>query len=348
MVAGVVALATIAAGVVASRVFHHDSRVEQALATLPQQTLVANFTDWSAVRDRLGPGVSSAAPESQRRTLLSRAYDHDFTTTSVLNVFDHDMASTYGWTVLDSEWEMYGQGRGGSVEVVRMPDGFDFAAAQAALTRLGYAEPDDHGVQVVDDQGLAAIAPGLTPQLTAIALLPDRHLIVTSDQAAYAGLTVDTIKGHSGALLDQSEVAHMAASLADTSVSALMDVGSYACVAAGFGQADPGEQALARDRIKAVGGVTRTDGLTRSIDASSALTVVMDFPSDDVASQDLAARQTLARGPAPEQGGTFDERFSVRTSEVVGRDIVMLLEPRTADTQLLTDLGRGGLLFASC
>lgn len=348
MVAGVVALATMAAGVVASRVFDHDSRVEQALATLPQQTLVANFTDWGAIRDRLGPGVSSAAPESQRRTLLSRAYDDDFTTTSVLNVFDQDMASTYGWTVLDSEWEMYGQGRGSSVEVVRMRDGFDFAAAQAALTRLGYADPDDHGVQVVDDQGLAAIAPGLTPQLTAIALLPDRHLIVTSDRAAYAGLTVDTAEGHRGSLLGQGEVAHMAAGLADTSVSALMDVGSYACVAAGFGQADPGEQELARERINASGGVSRTNGLTRSIDRSSALTVVMDFPTDQAASQDLAARQSLARGPAPDQGGTFDERFAVRSAEAVGRDIVMVLQPRSADSQLLTDLGRGGLLFASC
>ena len=53
-----------------------------------------------------------------RRDLFAEAYDRDYTTTSVLNVFDVDMASAYGWTVLDSEWEMYGQSKDGAVDVL--------------------------------------------------------------------------------------------------------------------------------------------------------------------------------------------------------------------------------------
>lgn len=348
LVATLVALVTVFAGLVASRVFHHDSRVESALQTLPSQTLIANFTDWAAVRDELGPSVSSRSSERARAAVFDKAYDRDYSTTSLLGVFDQDMASTYGWTVLDSEWEMYGQSRAGAVEVLRMPDGFDFAAADGTLTKLGYAAPDDHQVRLADDQTLAGIANGLTPQLTAVALLPDENLIVTSDAAAYAGLAVDTVQGSADSVFEQDGVAPMAAALADTSVSALVDIGSFACTATGFQEADPEQQTLARQRISAAGGIHRIRGVTRSIDLDSRLTVVLDFETPVQADDDRAARLALAKGVAPDQGGTFEERFSVTDVDVTGEVIVMVLSPRSADSQLLRDLGRGGVLFASC
>ncbi len=347
-VSSVVVVLTVAAGLLASRFLHHDSRIESALKTLPAQTLIANFTDWTSIRSALGPDLSSAAPAGERARLFSRAYDRDFTTTSVLSVFDAEMAGTFGWTVLDSSWEMYGQSRDGSVDVLRMPDGFDFDAADLALTKLGYAAATG-GVRVAAAPTLVAIAPDLTPQLTAVALLPDDGLIVTSDAAAYAGLTVDTIHGSATSVYDGDRgVRAMAAALTETSVSALLDVGPYSCTAAGFGEADAGERELARQRVRQAGAVTRTDGLTLSIDAGRSLTVVMNFASPEQAAADLAPRLALARGVAPDQGGTFDERFSIASSATVGSDLVLVLEPRSPDSQLLRDLGRGGLLFASC
>ncbi len=348
LVAGLVVLLTILAGLGASRVFHHDSRIEHALAALPGQTLIANFTDWKAVRDELGPAVSSRSDEAARSRLLSRAYDRDFTTTTVLGAFDKEMAPTFGWTVLDSEWEMYGQSKDGAVDVLQLPDGFDFERADRALTALGYAAPDGRGVRFADDQALAAIARGLTPQLSAVALMPGDHLIVTSDVAEYAGLTVDTIHGDKESVLDQDGVAATAAALADSTVSALIDVGVHSCEATSFSEADPGQQVLARRRIAAVGGVHATRGLARSIDGDSRLTVVLDFDSSTAAEADRDARLALAKGVAPDQGGTFDERFTVASADVVGEALVMELAPRSRDTQLLRDLGRGGLLFAAC
>lgn len=144
-IALVVVVATVLVGFVASRVFHRDSRIEAALDTLPGQTLIANFTDWAAVRDKLGPDVSSRSEDKTRKTLFAQAYDRDFSTTSVLGAFDADMATTYGWTVLDSEWEVYGQSKDGAVDVLLMPDGFGFARAATALTRLGYTAANEHG-----------------------------------------------------------------------------------------------------------------------------------------------------------------------------------------------------------
>ena len=182
-----IAVVTVLAGFVASRSFHRDSQIESALQTLPQQTLIANFTDWAAIRDELDPGLSSRSPEEARAAVFAKAYSRDyFRTTSLLGVFDRDMASTYGWTVDHKSGRCTARVGDGAVEVLRMPDGFDFSTADRALTKLGYAEPDDHGVRVADDQTLAGIAGGLTPQLTAVAVLPDEHLVVTSDAAAYA------------------------------------------------------------------------------------------------------------------------------------------------------------------
>ena len=346
--AGLVVVLTILAGLVASRVFQHDSRVERALGTLPGQTLIANFTDWAAVRSELGPTVSSRSEDRLRARLFTRAYDRDYTTTTVLGAFDQEMAPAFGWTVLDSEWEMYGQSKDGAVDVLLMPDGFDFERADRALTTLGYADPDDHGVRFADDQVLAGVADGLTPQLSAVALLPHDHLIVTSDVAAYAGLTVDTIHGDQESVLDQAGVAATAAALADRSVSALIDIGEHSCEATSFGDADPGQQALAKQLISAAGGVHDTRGLARSIDTEGGLTVVLAYASDAQAEADRDPRVALAKGVAPDQGGTFGERFTVTSADVVGAVLVMELTPRSADTQLLRDLGRGGLLFASC
>jgi len=75
---------------------------------------------------------------------------------------------------------------------------------------------------------------------------------------------------------------------------------------------------------------------------------VMVFDSGSTAEGELDPRVALAQGEAPDQGGTFEERFSIGSAEVDGSSVVMTLTPRSRDAQLLRDLGRGGLLFATC
>lgn len=334
--------------------FQRDSRIEAALDTLPGQTLIANFTDWAAVRDKLGPDVSSRSEDKTRKTLFAQAYDRDFSTTSVLGAFDADMATTYGWTVLDSGREVYGQSKDGAVDVLLMPDGFDFARAATALTRLGYTAANEHGVRFADDQTLAGIANRLAPQLTAVAVLPDDHLIVMSDAAAHAGLTVDTIHGDGSPVLDEEGVADTAAALADTSVSALVDIGDNACTATGFQDADQGQQAPTRDSRRWPGsGSARPEVSPRY--ASGPLRRRNQPAHSRAGLRVLRAGCGRPGGPGvagarrrPDQGETFDERFSIASADVTGEVMTLVLAPRSSDTQLLRDIGRGGLLFAAC
>jgi hypothetical protein len=100
--------------------------------------------------------------------------------------------------------------------------------------------------------------------------------------------------------------------------------------------------------MDAAGGVAPVDGLARSVGADSTLTVVMQFDSGSTAASQLEVRQELAKGEAPDQGGTFEERFSIEGADTSGTTVVLTLQPRSPDTQLLRDLGRGGLLFAAC
>ncbi len=348
LIATLVIVVTVVGSVIASRLLHHQSRIEQALDMLPEQTLIANYTDWRAARDDVASGIDSDSSAETKEGFLDAAYERDYSINSVLSEFEAEMQASYGWTVLDVEWEMYGQSRDGAVAVLKMPDDFDFDAAADQLTRLGYEPADHDGVRRGSDEVLSAITPSLTPELSDIVLLPDDHLIVSSDSADYAVLTKETIGGDHDSLLDVDGVPDMAAPLEDDAVTAVVNVQEHGCVAAGFEAADPREQQLARQRIRSAGGITATDGLALAIDKERRLTVVMHFSSEAEAEDDRAARVALAHGQAPDQGGTFEERFSVGNVSIVGTNLVLRLDPKDSDVHLLSDLGRGGLLFASC
>ena len=326
----------------ASRYFHHDSRIEPALDTLPQQTLIANYTDWRRSADELASDVSSARLSEARAAACStRPTSRDYSTTSVLSGSTRTWRR-YGWTVLDSEWEMYGQSRDGAVDVLRMPDDFDFSAADGALSKLGYAEPEDHGVRVAVDEALAAITASLTPQLTAVAVLPDDHLIVTSDARPTPFSPSDTIGGDQDSLLDDDGVARWPRRSRTPAVRPV-DVRSLAAPRRASTDADPAQQALARQRIskrrRHHAGPRRWRW---SIDAESRLTVVMDFSTPADAEDDRAARSGSPRARPRTRAGRSRSASASASVEVDGWVIVMVLTPRSSDTQLLRDLGRGG------
>lgn len=350
-VATLIAVATVATGLVVSRLLHSDSRLEQALATLPATTQIANYTDWAAARAQLDPAITSDASVARKRAFLDRAYDRDFSVNSLLVPFEAPMQASYGWTVLDAEWEMYGQGREGAVEVLRMPPGFDAAAADRQLTKLGYDPANDDGVRSASDVVLSRVLPGLTPQLANIAVLDAEQTIVTSDSPEYAAGAARTIAGERESVLAADGVPDMAAPLGEDVVTAVVNVGRRGCTATSFEQAAPADQQLARQRIREAGGVTATQGLTLALDGQRRLLVVMTFESAEQAERDRGPRTELAAGPAPGQGGSFDERFTLDSAEgvaVVGKNLVLRLVPRSDESQLMRDLGRGGLLFASC
>ncbi len=348
VIGAVVALLLIAVAVVVWQQSQGpQSRIDAALATMPDDVQIASFTDWRAARDNIAD-VSSDSTVHERADFFDAAYERDFSTLSLLATYEDAMTRTYGWSVLDLEWEMYGQGREGAVAVLKVPDGFDYAEADATLTELGYPEPGDDGVRAGGPDLMAAIEPGLTPQLGYLVLLPDEHLIIASDNAAYAAWTATIAEGDADSLYDSDDVTAMSDVLGESAVATVVSIGPRACIVSGFGDAAPAERKLARQRISDVGGINPLTVQALATDTRGRLAVVMGFESSDQADQDVIARQELATGEAPDQGGTFEERFTVTKAEVADETVLLQLTPTSDDAQLLSDFNRGGLLFASC
>ncbi len=142
---GVLLLLVIGTVVVWQQTRGPATRIAEALDTLPGETQIASFTDWRLARDDLDAGVSSQSSPKEKERFFDAAYTKDYTAVSLLATVEAAMSSSYGWSVLDTEWEMYGQGRRGAVAVLKMPSDFDFAAADAALTDIGYPPADSQG-----------------------------------------------------------------------------------------------------------------------------------------------------------------------------------------------------------
>jgi hypothetical protein len=75
--------------------------------------------------------------------------------------------------------------------------------------------------------------------------------------------------------------------------------------------------------------------------------VGFEFDGSDTARSNADSRATLARGPAPGQGGTFGKRFTVDAVTAHGSVVTMTLTPKP-DAAVLSDLSTGPLLFATC
>ena len=75
--------------------------------------------------------------------------------------------------------------------------------------------------------------------------------------------------------------------------------------------------------------------------------VAFEFDDSDQARTNADTRATLARGPAPGQGGSFTDRFRVDAVTAHGSLVVMHLTP-VAGAFVLSDLSTGPLLFATC
>jgi hypothetical protein len=350
----VVALATlvavVGAGVALSQVERTTPAVPTALGSMPAETLTASVTDWAQVRHRLAGATGGT------NALLDRGYDTDVTAVSVLGQMAPVMESRYGWSVLDSRWEGVAQSRKGAAVVVQLPSGFDLGRVRERLGELGYLEPfDQDGVWRGGTDLVAQIAPTLTPLVAHAVVLDESHRVVFSDQAGYAARTADVVEGSVASLGQDGAVSAVADQL-EGSAAATVHVGDHGCAVMGFRRASPVDQAAARRRVAAAGGVGTygavgmgllpgpgTDGLRRA-----PLVVAMHFDDGSVAPEEARHRARLAVGEAPLQGGTYQSRFTVAAAQQRGGDVVLRLRPREADAQLLSDLASGALLFASC
>jgi hypothetical protein len=351
----VLAMAIVSGALIARGTGDLRSRLTQALDTLPQSTLTANFTDWHAIRETLdATDVTSATPEPGRRAVLDAAYGDDLSAVSGLAGSALDMSEPFGWSVFEVDWEAFGQGRQGAVIVAALDEEVDPGPIVAALAELGYQRPDtgadDGGVWRGGPDRLAAVGAALTPMLEHVAVLAEERLVVLSDAPAYAARTVDTIRGDAGALGDIGEVA-MTAEPLERAITTVVHRPPQACAVGSYGDASMADRELAAARIDAVGGVQAHRGLgfgIERVDDGWELVVSMSFETAADAERDRSPRTALARGPAVGQGGTYEERFDLVSGGIVGTELVLRLRPLDDRMSLLSDLASGPLLFSGC
>ncbi len=325
---------------------------ERAVATLPESTLRATYTDWASVRELAdGSGLGSASTTRDVANFVSRAYDLDLTSTSAVVDATYAMNRRYGFSPIDADWETYGQSREGSVVVMSFDDSVDLEGVERNLRSLGYTPPSggagSGGVWAGSADLVATIDPSLTPVFNNVVVLPDEGLVLLSDTAAYASSSASVVDG-SAEGLDEVDGVPALTSEAGEPATAVLFASDFACEALSMASASEDDQAAAEDLIASAGGVSPLAGVVVAMEPDRSLVVGMHFETSDQAADDLRPRVELASGDAVGQGGTFGERFRVEKATSDGNEIVLDLQPAADDLPLVSDLTEGPLLFASC
>ena len=350
-VSGAVIVALLAA-VVAWRLLGAGSTYEAALGTLPKATLRTTFTDWAHVRSEAhGASLGAGSSRSKVEAFLSRAYDLDLTSGSAVAESTYALQEKLGFSPLDAQWEAFGQGRQGQVDVMRLDDDVDLAGVERALRRLGYTPPRTGsgrgGTWVGGADLVAGIDPDLTPVQQNVAVLPDDHLVLMSDSASYLSAATSVARGDEGPLTDEEGVTSLAKHAGDP-VAAVQWSSTFACEDLSMGAADEEDQRVAGQLVAKAGDVGPVDGVVMAQQADRSLVFGLHFESSDQASANLQPRVDLASGDAPGQGGSFRDRFTLDSGTARGQDVVLTTRPTGRDASVLSDLSSGPVLFATC
>jgi hypothetical protein len=316
--------------------------MEQAAAYAPSDAERLSWTDWSAVRDRLGAHLDADSSAGDVEHFLDQGYDDDLTSTSALVESARLLQAHFGFSPATVSWELFSQAKDGAVVVLKMPDGTDLGAIGDQLEQSGFVRPDDEQGVWRGGDALSSIGAGLTPELQYVALDADDGLVLTSDKAAYLQGVVD----HLGDTDLPDPMDEVVAASGDA-LSASVYAGDYTCSALAMSQADGDDQATAERLVSEAGEVNPITAFAMSVQPGGHVLVVMGFESDDQARTNADSRAALAAGPAPGQGGDFADRFAVASATADGDLVRLDLAPKDG-AYVLSDLSSGPVLFATC
>lgn len=337
-------LVVVAAGLVTWRLLPPGPELGGALSLVPAATSRASWTDWEGVRRELGATLDADSPADGVDAFMAEAFSADLSSMSALGSSAGTMQEELGLSPATLRWELLAQSGDGAVEVLGVRDDLSYDTLADRLASLGWAEPDEEdGVWVGGPDVLAGVGSTLTPELQHFALLPDRHLVLTSDQAPFLEQVLEVVDGDAAAADD---LADLSAGLGEPLAAAVYD-GDYACERLAMAQADDDARAEADQLVAAAGGVHPLTGFAMGVLAGGELRALLQVEDADDAPGDADARAQLAAGPAPGQGGAFGDRFSVADAVSQGREITLDLRPREG-AYVLSDLTSGPVLFATC
>jgi len=326
----------------------HRSGLDEAIGVVPKSTMRLAFTDWAAVRDRLGVPDQDHPSTATVDELTTKGYDSDLSAASSIDDSTAALQENFGFSPATAEWEAYAQSEQGATMVVRMPDSFDMDHVTEHLGDLGFIKPSkSDGVWEGGIDLVAAIDPTITPELQYVAVLADKHLVVTSDQSSYAEETVKVVQGKARSLGELTSARQVVAPLREPA-AAMMWTRDFACSDLAMSAAGQDDQDQAATLLARAGKVTPLDGLVMSMSADRSLSVSELFESSSAAKENLRARARLIVGDAPGRGGAFSDDMTLRSSRTDGPTVQLRLTPTAKTGYLLSAYDSGPVLFATC
>ena len=264
-----------------------------------------------ALLDRLGghphargrPPLGRAPRPASVRHFLDAAYDDDLSSTSALvDVGARCSSERFGFSPASADWELFSQSAQGAAVMLHLPSSVDLDDVADHLRELGYREPDD------DDgvwQGGADLVASISSDLTAGAAVR-RHRPRRLDWCSppTPRRTSPSPWQRSTATAPRATGFDAVVDDAGEPLSSAVYAGDYACGAlamAHAGAARPGAGPPA-----ARGGRARSTRTPPS-PCPTSRTAACGWPSSSTtttqARTNADTRATLARGPAPGQGG---------------------------------------------
>jgi hypothetical protein len=344
-IAGGVVVALVAAAVavwVVRESGDEPGRIGAAMALAPADSQRLSWTDWSGIREEVDSDVSASSSSAQVEDFLLQGFEADLTSTSVLVSSASILHDSFGVSPASVDWELYAQGEQAALLLLGMPESFNFDVLEERLTEIGFTPPDaDDGVWIGGGDVNAALG-GFTPELNHLSIDRERRIIAGSDLVEGAEQWQEDPRREDRDDGVQHVVEHVEGAL-----SAAVYTGEHACVALGMTQSAPADRARAADLIADAGEVNPMLGFAIAAFPGGDVRVAMAFDSEEQARTNAGTRAKLAAGPAPGQGGTFQDRFDLGRVAAEGTVVTMELEP-VPGAYALSDLSAGPVLFATC
>ena len=346
----VVLAVVIAAGVAWVLTRGPATRLGEAVGVLPGTAERVSFTDWAAVRAEVGRGIDAGADEAEVQDFLDRAFDADLIATSGLWEATVTLGSAYGFSPLDVETEVIGQGRDGAVVALRLGEDADPAVIEEKLAGLGYAEPSGGlGAQEIwrgDDDVLGLAGPSLAVLLRNV-LVADGW-VLASDEPDFLDKAAEVLLDGGESLAHTDGASRLLGALGeDEPTNAVLWPTDFVCEDLAMAQADDSEIPVVEQLVEEAGGVGPLAGMAVARYAPRDLVAALAYESDDRAARDSSARLALAQADAVGKGGSWAERFAA-TADRDGDVVRLQLRPRRTADGVLTEVTRGPVSFATC
>ncbi|MFC5727395.1 MULTISPECIES: hypothetical protein [Nocardioides] len=343
IVLGAVAILVGAASVVGFVKLRDDrSRFAQAVALAPESSARFNWTDWAGVRAELDADLTGSSSTDQLDEFLLEAFDRDLSSTTALSESAPTIHAELGFSPATIDWELFAQGERGAVVIMGLPESFDVDHLRASLKEVGFTEPDQaDGVWLGGVDLLEGLDGPVTPELAALQIDEEEGLLFGSDNPGYLEARADAERGER-----DDGVAEVIDGVGEA-LTATAYTGEQACAALSMTEADATDRTRAAELVEQAGEVNPLTGFAIAGRPGGDVRVAMSFDTEDQARNNADSRSRLAVGPAPGQGGSFGERFSLGKVVAHGRTVTMELEP-VDGAFVLSDLSHGPVLFATC